>query len=109
MVSKGILFVFMEKVGLKTEQAPSPRNISEQFLSLDARDFGQFLRTVRNEPSLYVEIDWKDIWTARRLKAFLEMTKPNGQLRSAAIRATKEQRDLEHNVFGSGVKWIEVK
>jgi len=87
-----------------------PKDISQKFLGMSASDFDQFLRTLKNEPALSIEIDWVDKWTVRRLKAFLEdPRKPANQIRTAAIRATREQYMQELNVFASGVKWIEVK
>ncbi len=90
------------------EQEHQPKDISAEFLSLGVFDFLDFLRSQKNEPSLSITIDWKDVPTARRLKAFLESNKPVGQKRFAAIRATEEQYKQELNVFASAVKWIKV-
>jgi len=51
-----------------------------------------------------IVIDWVDVPTARRLKAFLEDTSAlSKQKRSATIRATQAQHDQEMNVFSSGL------
>jgi len=99
----------MEKFKPEIEQEPDPKDISDEFLSMDTVEFMAFLRTQRNEPALSVIIDWKDVPTARRLKAFLEDFAALGkQKRSATIRATEEQYRQELNVFASGVKWEKV-
>ncbi|MBI2552691.1 hypothetical protein HYW17_05325 [Candidatus Uhrbacteria bacterium] len=92
----------METFNSKIEHEPVPKDISSEFLSMDTFEFMDFLRTQRNEPSLSITIDWVDVPTARRLKAFLESGR--GQKRSATIRATNEQYNQELNVFASGVK-----
>ena len=87
-----------------------PKDISSEFLTMDSGDFYDFLRTLKEEPALAVKIDWKDIFVARKLKAFLEDPhKPLEQRRFATIRASREQYNQELNVFSSGVKWEEVK
>ncbi|MEK7532414.1 MAG: hypothetical protein AAB579_02320 [Patescibacteria group bacterium] len=96
----------METSDSKLEHEPAPRDISQEFLIMDTFAFLDFLRTMRSEPSLSITIDWKDVPTARRLKAFLESGR--GQKRSATIRATDEQYNQELNVFASGVKWEKV-
>jgi hypothetical protein len=87
----------------KKEHGPVPKDISKEFLSMGWQEFKNFLDTQKNEPALSIVIDWKDVPTARRLKAFVEK-----EGRSATIRATKEQFDQEWNVFSSGVKWEKV-
>jgi len=90
------------------EQAESiVKDISQEFLDMDVFGFLDYLRTLKKEPELSITIDWKDVGTARRLKAFLE-SKPQGQKRYATIRATEAQHDLERNVFASAVKWEKV-
>ena len=74
---------------------------------MDPVDFHAFLRENRKEPALSITIDWVDVHTARRLKAFLESAE-KGQERTATIRATEEQYKRELNVFASGVKWERV-
>lgn len=99
----------METSRKEIEHKPTPKDISAEFLSMDAIDFWDFLRTQRNEPALSITIDWKDEPTARMLKAFLEYSGPvDKQKRSATIRATEEQYQQEMNVFASGVKWEKV-
>jgi hypothetical protein len=99
----------METFNQKIEHAPAPKDISTEFLSLDSLEFRKFLREQRKEPALSIAIDWVDIPTARKLKAFLEDFGVLGkQKRSATIRATQEQHDQEVNVFASGVKWEKV-
>lgn len=89
------------------EQAP--KDISAEFLKMEILDFMDFLRSQRNEPALSIVIDWVDVPTARRLKAFLDDSHALGkQKRSATIRATKEQYEQELNVFASGVKWEKI-
>lgn len=97
----------MEGIQSKIEYEPAPRNISHEFLTMDAFDFFDFLRSVRNEPHLSITIDWVDVATARRLKAFIESSNDR-QKRSATIRATDEQHGEEPNAFESGVKWEKV-
>lgn len=92
----------------KIENKLKPRDISQEFSTMEVFDFLDFLRTLKNEPALEITADWKDIGTARRLKAFLETNKPQGQKRIATIRATEEQKMQEPNVFSSGVKWEKV-
>ncbi len=92
------------------EIRPASQDVSAQFLSMDAVEFYAFLRTMKKEPSLSITIDWIDVATARKLKAFLEdFTAIGKQVRTAAIRATRAQHEQELNVFASGVKWIEVE
>lgn len=99
----------MEMPDLKIEHEPAPKDVSNEFLSMDTFDFLDYLRTLRKEPSLSITIDWVDVPTARRLKAFLEDPSVLGkQKRSATIRATQEQHDQEMNVFSSGVRWEKV-
>lgn len=99
----------METFTPKIEHGPIPKDISAEFLNLDSSDFRSFLRTQRKEPALSIKIDWVDVPTARRLKAFLEDSSALGkQKRSAVIRATKEQHAEELNVFESEVEWEKV-
>ena len=96
----------METPNQNFEHEPAPKDISEEFKNLPWHEFHDFLRTLRKEPSLSITIDWVDVPTARRLKAFLEdFSSLSKQKRSATIRATQEQHDQEMNVFASGVKW----
>lgn len=91
------------------EKEPTPKDISSEFLSMGVFEFSDFLITQRQEPALSITIDWVDVSTARRLKAFLEDFSALGkQKRFVAIRATEEQYKKELNVFASGVKWIKV-
>lgn len=90
------------------EKDPQPRDVSAEFAQMSSTDFFDFLRTLENEPNLSIVADWEDEWRARLLKAFVEAPSP-GQKREASIRATKEERDREKNVFASGVKWIRVE
>lgn len=98
---------FNEKIEKKEETIA--KDISDEFLKMDTFDFLDFLRSLRNEPALSITIDWVDVPTARRLKAFLEDYRALGkQKRTATIRATGEQHDQERNVFASGVKWEKI-
>ncbi len=96
----------MESEKPRAEHEPTPRDISQEFLTMDGFAFRDFLRSLRDEPSLSITVDWKDVQTARRLKAFLEdmHSKSRGQKRTATIRATEAQYMQELNVFASGVK-----
>ncbi|TAL50140.1 hypothetical protein EPN81_03690 [Patescibacteria group bacterium] len=96
----------MESEKPDIEHEPKPHDVSQEFLRMDVFEFEDFLRTLRNEPALSITIDWKDVPTARRLKAFLEdsRAKMRGQKRTATIRATESQYYQELNVFASGVK-----
>lgn len=95
----------IEKLNQKIEHEPTPKDISAEFLSMSVFEFMDFLKTQRKEPALSITIDWRDVWTARRLKAFLEDFDALGkQKRFATIRATDEQYMQELNVFASGVK-----
>jgi hypothetical protein len=99
----------METFNQKIEHESSPKDISEEFLNMPWHEFHDFLRTLRKEPSLSIIIDWVDVQTARRLKAFLEdFSALSKQKRSVTIIATQEQHDQEMNVFASGVKWEKV-
>jgi hypothetical protein len=93
------------------EKTPEPKDISSEFLSMTWSQFDDFLRSQRKEPSLSIKIYWRDVPTARRLKAFLEDFDAisRGQKRFATIRATEEQWRQELNVFASGVKWEKVE
>ena len=94
------------------EQLPSIKkwnDVSSAFSTMSQDDFRIHLRTLRNEKALYLVADWSDVATARRVKAFVEQGGPAGQKRTAAIRATREQKELEPNVFSSGVDWIQIK
>lgn len=97
----------MEKLNSGIEHEPAPKDISSEFLAMDSFEFRDFLKTLKNEPSLLITIDWIDVSTARRLKAFLESGR--SQKRFATIRATDEQYNQELNVFASGVKWIRIE
>ncbi len=97
----------METIKSTIENEPTPKDISSEFINMDPVEFRAFLREDRKEPALSITIDWVDIHTARRLKAFLEGAK-DGQERTATIRATEEQYKQELNVFTSGVKWERV-
>jgi len=99
----------METLNQKIEHESVPKDISTEFLSMNTFDFADFLRTLRKEQALSITIDWIDVSTARRLKAFLEDFSALGkQKRSATIRATEEQYKQALNVFASGVKWEKV-
>ena len=88
----------MEIFDQKIENEPAPKDVSAEFLSMSSFEFLDFLRTQRKEPALSITIDWKDVPTARRLKAFLEDFSTLGkQKRSATIRATEEQYRQELN------------
>jgi len=96
----------MERFDEKTESGPAPKDISSEFLSMRAFDFLEFLRSQRKEPALSITIDWKDVWTANRLKAWLE-DRSSGrgeQKRQATIRATDAQYREGANAFSSGVR-----
>ncbi|PIU08623.1 MAG: hypothetical protein COT31_02375 [Candidatus Moranbacteria bacterium CG08_land_8_20_14_0_20_34_16] len=99
----------METFNQKIEHEPASKDISEEFKNMPWHEFLDFLRAQRKEPALSIAIDWVDVPTARRLKAFLEDFSALGkQKRSATIRATEEQHNQEMNVFASGVKWEKV-
>ena len=87
------------------------KDISNEFLTLDTIQFLDFLKTQKDEPFLSINIKWRQRTDAIRLKAFLEDSKTTdiGQKRSATIRATQEEHDLESNCFASGVKWEKVE
>ena len=99
----------MENIKQTIEQEPAPKDISSEFLNMSVSEFMNFLRTQRKEPSLSITIDWVNVPTARKLKAFLEDFSALGkQKRSATIKATEDQYKQELNVFASGVKWERV-
>ena len=92
-----------------------PLDISEQFITMSIVDFLEFVRTVRNEPHLAINVDLSQISDkfkfqsqARRLKAFLDSSSGE-QKRDASIKCSKEQVSWEPNVFSSGVKKILIK
>lgn len=98
------------EAGFAPEKESKPKDISSEFLTMDSVDFYAFLRTLREAPALAIKVDWKDIFVARKLKAFLDdPRKPREQKRFATIRATEEQHNQELNVFGSGVEWEEIE
>jgi hypothetical protein len=99
----------METLDEGNENEPTPKDISQEFLSMSTDDFLDYLDTLGDEPSLSITIDWRDELTALRLKAFLEDYSAPGQKRSATIRATQAKYEQVGNVFASGVKWIEVQ
>jgi len=94
---------------LGVEQEHIPKEISQEFLVMESTEFRSFLKTLQNEPILSITIDWVDVMTARKLKAFLEDPYKGSQKRFATIRATDAQHLQELNVFGSGVKWEKVE
>ncbi len=100
----------METIKSIIENEPKSKDISAEFLKMDTVEFLNFLRKNKKEPALTITIDWVDVPTARRLKAFLEDSRAlsSGQKRTATIRATEEQYKQELNVFASGVKWEKV-
>ena len=89
------------------------RDVTAEFMNPDDNfNFHSFLRSVRSEPLLKIRADLTEtkdqrefVFIARRAKAFLEATKPEGQQRNAFIRCTKSQMAWEPNVFSSGVEW----
>jgi len=85
-----------------------PKDISHDFITMDVYDFVKFIKECRNEPFLSIAIDWRDVSTARRLKAFVDQASRN-QRRVAKIRATRSQMNLDVNAFASGVEWEEVE
>ena len=84
-------------------------DLSEEFCALKSWELSERLSELKNAREICVTINWVSKETAWKLKGFLEMKKPEGQTRRAAIRATKAQMDEAPNVFASGVEWIEVK
>jgi hypothetical protein len=98
---------YLQNEDVRSEAEPQATDISQEFLRMDGVTFRSFLQTESSESALSITIDWVDVMTARRLKAFLE-TAPEGQKRLAKIRATRSQYLQELNVFGSGVTWEEV-
>lgn len=93
------------------EQEPVPKDISQEFLTLEIPNWHRFLRSLRNEPALNVTINYSGLETAQRLKAFIEDTAAadRGQKRIATVRATETQHNEAANVFYSGVKWEKVE
>ncbi|MFA6269919.1 MAG: hypothetical protein WC657_01785 [Candidatus Paceibacterota bacterium] len=92
------------------------KDITSEFINTNPDfDFHSFLHSVRQEPILEIRLDLTNtnksdfVILARRAKAFLEATKPQGQKRNASIKCTKEQKTWEYNVFASGVDWTESK
>lgn len=109
VVNSFCLALMGETFEQKIEREPAPKDISAEFLNMNSSEFIDFLETQRKEPALSITIDWKGVWTAIRLKAFLEDFSAVGkQKRFAAIRATEEQYKQGLNVFASGVKWEKV-
>ena len=94
--------------GLSLEnEINSPRDLSSEFSTMDRHEFENLVRKLKDIPELKIVTDWTNKYDARYLKAFVERA-GDGQKRSASIRATKEQKNQEPNVFGSGVEWIEI-
>ena len=86
----------------------TPKDVSKEFISMDPFEFSDFLKTLKSEPNLIINMSWVSYEKALALKAFLEKRIP-GQTREGSIKATKEQYDEAQNVFASRVKWIEAK
>jgi hypothetical protein len=84
-----------------------PKDITNEFETMDPVEFMSFLRSLRNESSLSITTDWKSVWTPRRLKTFIDET-PSNQKRFAIVRASREQYEQDVNAFQSGVKWEEI-
>lgn len=107
----------------RLEQEPQPKDISNDFLTMEIMEFDTLLRNLRNEPILSIAIEWDDSnpklteWTLVRLKAFLETKNYQiDQKRFATVRATEEQKNGPilskgncPNTFASGVKWEKVE
>mgnify|MGYP001580061950 FL=1 len=91
----------------KSPSSENPCNVSQAFAAMSPDEFTHHLRSLRKEKSLHLVADWTDVMSARRVKAFVEYGGPAVQNRTAGIRATKAQKNLEPNVFSSGVDWIE--
>ena len=90
----------MLESSLEKQETSQPRDITEEFLSMNSIQFMDFLRQVRREPALSIVIDWDDDdhrlteITLTRLKAFLEDTKvwsagKNGQQPSGQQKSKK--------------------
>lgn len=67
-----------------------------------------YIRSLKNEPSLSLIMDWRGLQFARWAKEFVGDTGASvrGQKRIASIRCTEDQKNEAANVFASGVKWI---
>lgn len=99
------------------EDKPEILDISEQVSAILNSDspravieLYQFLRSpeLKKAPALHVTLNYTTLGMAKWAKGFLE-SKPAGQRRTAAIRATEAQVEEAANVFASGVKWIPVE
>ncbi|MDD2656480.1 MAG: hypothetical protein PHQ18_02845 [Patescibacteria group bacterium] len=98
------------EINFDRENQPQTKDVSTEFLTMSSEEFRTFLKNNKTEPSISITINWVDVQTARKLKAFLEDSNALGkQKRSASIKATQEQMKQEPNVFSSGVTWIETK
>ena len=98
----------MEQVSSSEQKENHPKDISNEFMTMDMMDFLDFLFSQRKEPELSIVIDWQGVNSARRIKSFLE-SRAEGQKRFATIRATEAQHQEEMNVFASGVKWEKIE
>lgn len=96
------------EVGPSSEHL-KPMDVSQMFLTMETREFLNHLHDLAGVPELHLTIDWKDVPTARRVKAFLEYGGPHTQKRTASIRATEAQMRQEMNVFSSGVTWVRIE
>jgi hypothetical protein len=110
-----ICYTFYILIGLKNkvmvyesedEIRSKAKDISSEFLEMEVFDFLDYTRTLSKEPALSITIDWKDLGTARRLKAFIEQGR--GQRRFVTIRATEEQHSEAPNEFSSGINWEKI-
>lgn len=90
------------------EQGTPSRDVSQEFMTMRGVEFFDFIDTLKSVSELSINIDWPGESKAQVVKAFLEASKPRGQKRTAAIRATDEQYGQAANVFASGVKRIKV-
>ena len=76
---------------------------------MDMFEFDTFLRTLKNEPSISINIPFKDYNNSLRLKAFIEkivvLSDGAKQKRIATIRGTVENKAEIPNITASGVKF----
>lgn len=76
----------------------------------DWSDFVHYLRVqLKDDPGMRFEIvaPWVSLEKTRSAKALIDMYRSRLNIDRFAIRATREQRDQDVNLFQSGLEWIE--
>lgn len=102
----------MEKLTLEPiKNELSPEALGQKF---NAEDFSVFTKDLRQKvkenPNIRFSItaDWTTVQKARSAKALFDQYSLKLNIDSFTIRATRQQKDEDVNVFESGVSWEEI-